>query len=132
MSYNGAAVVAMKGKDCVAIASDRRFGIQAQTVAMDFQKVFEMGPHLYLGLPGLATDVQTVQVFQDCAFIEYPAINYAKGYKCRRLHNLNQKQCFGTRTIRALSKYSYTSLYIQRSFYSSTCIFSDTRGCDLD
>jgi len=60
MSYNGAAVVAMKGKDCVAIASDRRFGIQAQTVAMDFQKIFEMGPRLYVGLPGLATDVQTV------------------------------------------------------------------------
>ncbi len=60
MSYNGAAVVAMKGKDCVAIASDRRFGIQAQTVGMDFLKVFEMGPHLYVGLPGLATDVQTV------------------------------------------------------------------------
>jgi len=60
MSYNGAAIVAMKGKDCVAIASDRRFGIQAQTVAMDFQKIFEMGPRLYVGLPGLATDVQTV------------------------------------------------------------------------
>jgi len=60
MSYNGAAIVAMKGKDCVAIASDRRFGIQAQTVAMDFQKIFEMGPRLYIGLPGLATDVQTV------------------------------------------------------------------------
>ncbi len=53
----------MKGKNCVAIASDRRFGIQAQTVAMDFQKIFEMGPHLYVGLPGLATDVQTVYVF---------------------------------------------------------------------
>nr|UCK81599.1 proteasome subunit beta type-3 [Arenicola marina] len=60
LAYNGAAVVAMKGKDCVAIAADRRFGIQAQTVAMDFQKVFEMGPRLYVGLPGLATDVQTV------------------------------------------------------------------------
>jgi len=60
MSYNGAAIVAMKGKDCVAIASDRRFGIQAQTVAMDFQKIFEMGPRLYVGLPGLATDVQTI------------------------------------------------------------------------
>lgn len=60
MSYNGAAVVAMKGKNCVAIAADRRFGVQAQTVAMDFQKIFEMGPHLYVGLPGLATDVQTV------------------------------------------------------------------------
>lgn len=52
--------MAMKGKDCVAIASDRRFGIQGQTVAFDFQKIFEMGPRLYVGLPGLATDVQTV------------------------------------------------------------------------
>jgi len=60
MAYNGAAVVAMKGKNCVAIAADRRFGIQAQTVAMDFQKIFEMGPRLYIGLPGLATDTQTV------------------------------------------------------------------------
>lgn len=60
MSYNGAAIVAMKGKNCVAIASDRRYGVQAQTVGMDFQKIFEMGPRLYVGLPGLATDVQTV------------------------------------------------------------------------
>lgn len=50
----------MKGRDCVAIASDRRFGIQAQTVSTNFQKIFEMGPRLYIGLPGLATDVQTV------------------------------------------------------------------------
>jgi len=60
MSYNGAAIMAMKGKNCVAIATDRRFGVQAQTVSMDFQKVFEMGPTLYIGLAGLATDVQTV------------------------------------------------------------------------
>jgi len=37
MSYNGGAIVAMKGKNCVAIAADRRFGIQAQTLALDFQ-----------------------------------------------------------------------------------------------
>ncbi|KAI8479455.1 Proteasome subunit beta type-3 [Branchiostoma belcheri] len=60
MSYNGAAIIAMVGKDCVAIAADRRFGVQAQTVSMDFQKVFQMGDRLFLGLPGLATDVQTV------------------------------------------------------------------------
>lgn len=52
--------MAMKGKDCVAIAGDLRFGLQAQTVSTDFDKIFEMGPHLYLGLAGLATDVQTV------------------------------------------------------------------------
>ncbi|XP_030397534.1 proteasome subunit beta type-3 [Gopherus evgoodei] len=60
MSYNGGAVMAMKGKNCVAIASDRRFGIQAQMVTTDFQKIFPMGDRLYIGLSGLATDVQTV------------------------------------------------------------------------
>lgn len=60
MSYNGSAIIAMRGKNCVAIASDRRFGIQAQTVSMDCKKIFEMGPRLYLGLSGLHTDVQTV------------------------------------------------------------------------
>ncbi|CAF0878022.1 unnamed protein product [Brachionus calyciflorus] len=60
MSYNGGTVVAMAGKECVAIASDKRFGIQYSTVSMDYPKVFEMGPHLFLGLAGLATDVQTV------------------------------------------------------------------------
>ncbi|XP_045168696.1 proteasome subunit beta type-3-like isoform X1 [Mercenaria mercenaria] len=60
MSYNGAAIMAMKGKECVAIAADRRFGIQAQTINTQFDKIFEMGPRLYVGLPGLATDVQTV------------------------------------------------------------------------
>lgn len=60
MEYNGAAIVAMVGKECVAIASDLRLGIQAQTVSTDFQKVFEMNDKLYVGLPGLATDVLTV------------------------------------------------------------------------
>merc|ERR1711911_297571 len=60
MSYNGGACLAMTGKDCVAIASDLRYGIQAQTVGMNFPKVFEMGPKLYMGLAGLATDIQTV------------------------------------------------------------------------
>lgn len=60
MEHNGSAVVAMLGKECVAIASDRRLGVGGQTVAMDFQRVFQMGDRLYVGLPGLATDVQTV------------------------------------------------------------------------
>ncbi|XP_033335890.1 proteasome subunit beta type-3 isoform X2 [Megalopta genalis] len=60
LAYNGGAIIAMKGKNCVAIAADRRFGIQAQTITCDFQKIFEVGPYLYLSLPGLATDTQTV------------------------------------------------------------------------
>ena len=36
---------------------------------MDFPKIFEMGPHLYLGLAGLATDVQTVYVIMICSSI---------------------------------------------------------------
>eukprot|EP00040_Diaphanoeca_grandis_P038871 m.257579 g.257579 ORF g.257579 m.257579 type:complete len:205 (-) comp35439_c0_seq1:364-978(-) len=58
--YNGAAMCAMVGKNCVAIASDTRLGIQAQTIACDFKKIFKMGDRLMVGLPGLATDVLTV------------------------------------------------------------------------
>ena len=52
----------MKGKDCVAIACDKRLGLQMQTVAVDFEKIFELAPTTFIGLAGLATDVQTVYV----------------------------------------------------------------------
>ncbi|KDQ16840.1 hypothetical protein BOTBODRAFT_53901 [Botryobasidium botryosum FD-172 SS1] len=61
MSYNGGSVVAMVGKNCVAIASDLRLGSQALTVATDFQKIFPVTDRIFLGLPGLATDVLTLK-----------------------------------------------------------------------
>lgn len=61
LSYNGGCVIAMKGKDCVAIATDRRFGVQAQTIDTDFDKVFQFNPRMYLGLVGLQTDILTVR-----------------------------------------------------------------------
>lgn len=61
LGYNGGCVVAMKGKECVAIATDLRFGVQAQTIATDFSKVFEINPHMFLGLVGLQTDILTVK-----------------------------------------------------------------------
>jgi len=60
LEYNGAAIIAMTGKDCVAIASDTRLGVQAQTVATNFQKVFQVNAKSFVGLAGLGTDVQTV------------------------------------------------------------------------
>jgi 20S proteasome alpha/beta subunit len=39
MDYNGGSVVAMVGKECVAIACDLRLGNQALIVASDFEKV---------------------------------------------------------------------------------------------
>ncbi|EIN04629.1 20S proteasome subunit beta 3 [Punctularia strigosozonata HHB-11173 SS5] len=60
METNGGSVVAMVGKDCVAIASDLRLGNQAQGLAANFQKVFSITDRIYLGLPGLATDVTTL------------------------------------------------------------------------
>nr|QBH73450.1 proteasome subunit beta type protein [Isotomurus palustris] len=60
MAYNGGAVVAMKGENCVAIAADKRFGIQLQTIGMDWERIFPAGEKLFVGIPGLATDTQTV------------------------------------------------------------------------
>ena len=58
--YNGSAIIAMAGKECVAIASDLRFGVQFQTLATDYKKVYRIHEHCYIGLGGLATDAQTV------------------------------------------------------------------------
>ena len=68
MEYNGAAIVAMVGKNCVAIAADRRLGVQAQTVSTTFQKIFQLNDTLFVGLPGLATDVHTVWVSHEFPF----------------------------------------------------------------
>ena len=38
MELNGGSVVAMAGKNCVAIASDLRLGNQALTIATNFEK----------------------------------------------------------------------------------------------
>ncbi|XP_042011983.1 proteasome subunit beta type-3-A isoform X2 [Salvia splendens] len=58
--YNGSALVAMVGKNCFAIASDRRLGVQLQTIATDFQKIYRIHHTLFIGLAGLATDTQTL------------------------------------------------------------------------
>ena len=39
MEYNGGSVIAMVGKECVAIASDLRLGNQALGISANFQKV---------------------------------------------------------------------------------------------
>jgi 20S proteasome subunit beta 3 len=59
-SINGGSILAIKGKDCVGIACDLRLGQQAMTVSTDFPKIFPMGEKVFLGLAGLATDVQTM------------------------------------------------------------------------
>lgn len=59
--YNGSAIIAMAGKECVAIGSDLRFGVQLQTLATDFKKVYRIHDQLFLGLSGLGTDAETLR-----------------------------------------------------------------------
>lgn len=50
----------MVGKNCVAIAADKRLGQQFMTVSTEFQKIFKGAEKSFIGLPGLATDVLTL------------------------------------------------------------------------
>ena len=50
----------MIGKNCVAIASDKRFGVRMSTLSTEFSKIFPATDKCFIGLPGLATDVQTL------------------------------------------------------------------------
>jgi len=61
MQYNGAAVIAMAGKNCVAIASDRRYGIRNQTVGCEMQKTHQINDKTFVGLTGLMSDAQTLE-----------------------------------------------------------------------
>ncbi|KAF5323396.1 hypothetical protein D9611_005620 [Ephemerocybe angulata] len=60
MDQNGGSVIAMVGKDCVAIAADLRLGNQALGISGNFQRVFPVTDRIFMGLPGLATDVATL------------------------------------------------------------------------
>eukprot|EP01120_Amphizonella_sp_Union-15-10_P001691 TRINITY_DN11840_c0_g1_i1.p1 TRINITY_DN11840_c0_g1~~TRINITY_DN11840_c0_g1_i1.p1 ORF type:complete len:220 (+),score=49.68 TRINITY_DN11840_c0_g1_i1:45-662(+) len=59
LQYNGGAVIAMSGNNCVAIASDMRYGIQAQTIGFNKPKIYRITDTCLVGLPGLLTDAQT-------------------------------------------------------------------------
>jgi len=50
----------MSGKNCVAIASDKRFGVKYLTISMEFPKMFQATDKTFIGISGLATDVQTL------------------------------------------------------------------------
>lgn len=57
--HSGGSVVAMVGKDCVAIACDLRLGNQSLGLSNKFEKIYNYG-NVYLGLTGLATDAITL------------------------------------------------------------------------
>jgi 20S proteasome subunit beta 3 len=50
----------MTGKNCVAIASDTRFGVQHQTIAHNNPKIYHINSKTMIGLGGLTTDAQTL------------------------------------------------------------------------
>ena len=52
-------MLAMAGKNCVAIASDTRLSTQLMTVDTNFQRVFKVNDKTLMGISGLGTDVQT-------------------------------------------------------------------------
>jgi 20S proteasome subunit beta 3 len=75
MTINGGAVVAMRGRKCVAIASDLRFGVQAMTISKNFPKVFDLPySRTMLGVAGLATDHKT----------QFDALRYHLNLHCLR------------------------------------------------
>jgi 20S proteasome subunit beta 3 len=52
-------MVAMAGKNCVAIATDTRLSTELMTIDGNFQRVFKVNDKTIMGISGLGTDVQT-------------------------------------------------------------------------
>jgi len=61
MEYNGGSILVMSGINCLAIASDLRFGLENFTSSCDTPKIFKIHPKLFIGLTGLNGDILTVK-----------------------------------------------------------------------
>ncbi|XP_010530439.1 PREDICTED: proteasome subunit beta type-3-A-like [Tarenaya hassleriana] len=57
VEYDGSALVE---KNCFSIAGDCRLGVQLQTLATDFQRIYKIHDRFFIGLSRLATDAQTL------------------------------------------------------------------------
>jgi len=53
-------MLAMAGKNCVAIATDTRLSTDLMTIDGNFQRVFKANDMCLMGISGLGTDVQTL------------------------------------------------------------------------
>ncbi|CAG8568268.1 26033_t:CDS:2, partial [Gigaspora rosea] len=94
------------GKNCVAIAADKRLGVQLMTVSTNFQKIFPATEKCYIGLAGLATDVQT-----------FPPNEIVQFYRTERFRlKINMYKLREEREIepRTLSHLVSTTLYEKR------------------
>lgn len=61
MNSKGGCVIAMKGKNCIAIASDLGFHGERYITGNNTQKVFKVNEKLFIGLAGLLGDVSSVK-----------------------------------------------------------------------
>lgn len=60
--YNGGSVLAMAGKNCIAIASDKRLGSERlTTISSEYDKIDLISDRTCLACAGLATDCITLQ-----------------------------------------------------------------------
>nr|UXY87732.1 26S proteasome SU [Cryptomonas curvata] len=60
MDRYGGCVVVMGGKNCIAIASDLRFGNEQYTNSFNTPKLFKISKRLYITLTGFLGDISTI------------------------------------------------------------------------
>jgi len=65
MNSQGGCILAMKGKNCVAIASDTGFHGERYIIGTNTPKVFKIHDKLFVGLSGLLSDVSSIKQILD-------------------------------------------------------------------
>mmetsp|Transcript_61634 Transcript_61634/g.127356 ORF Transcript_61634/g.127356 Transcript_61634/m.127356 type:complete len:202 (+) Transcript_61634:224-829(+) len=61
MEINGGSVIVMGGKNCLAIASDLRFGLENFTHGSSAPKMFKIDGKTFIGMTGLIGDIYSVK-----------------------------------------------------------------------
>ena len=98
----GGGVLAMAGKKCLAMASDKRYGWSYQMTTDTFHKIFQINNKCLFGASGLYTDIQTV--FEKSRY-------NANMYRLREGKEINGRQ-FANSTAHLLYSNRFASFQI--------------------
>lgn len=91
--------MAMAGKDCVALAVDKRFGSGPALVNIQPRSVFVASPHLMVAFTGLEGDVQSLQ--EELSALV--ALKYTRGLGFR--HSQHSNQVISPRALASLTSH---------------------------
>ncbi|XP_037944237.1 proteasome subunit beta type-3-like [Teleopsis dalmanni] len=122
LDYASGCVVAMYGKDCVAIATDHHLGTSDHVMPVHFEKIFRVDQKLFMGLIGLQADILRVR---------NTVLNRKKSFECDQIRKMTVEG-FANLTSNFLYEYRFEPFYVETIIAGLNSITGEPLICGMD